>query len=162
MMACRGVHFALTPDETARLESASDNDEVMEVIEEVEDRWDREWLVETDKAWDAIHRCLTDGTLSYGWTHLHKCMLGGDNLHDGDNYIVNLLDPAEVKEVAAAIRAFDETRMRTNYFTIDPDDYGFPPTEEDFQYTWQNFQDLRFSRRRPATTERWFSRLISR
>ena len=40
----------------------------MAVIEEIEDRWDRDWLVETDKAWDAIHRCLTGGTLEL-WPH---------------------------------------------------------------------------------------------
>jgi hypothetical protein len=53
-MGCRGVHFALIPDETARLESARDDDELMAVIEEIEDRWDRDWLVETDKAWGAV------------------------------------------------------------------------------------------------------------
>src|SRR4051794_38865380 len=142
-MACRGVHFALAPDDRGRLESACDDEELMAVIEEIEDQWDRDWLRETDKAWDAIHRCLTDGTLSYGPTPLHGCILGEDNLHDGDDYIVNLLEPGEVKEVAAAIRGIDEAPMRRNYFSLDPDDYGSPPTEEDFQYTWENFLALR-------------------
>jgi hypothetical protein len=142
-MACRGVHFALTTDEMVRLESAQDDDELMAVIEEIEDRWDREWLVETDKAWDAIHRCLTDGTLSYGSSPLHRCILGEDNRHDGDDYIVNLLGPGDVKEVAVAIRGIDEASLRRNYFALDPEDYGSPPTEEDFRYTWENFRDLR-------------------
>src|SRR4051794_36528891 len=98
-MACRGVHFALTTDEMVRVESAPDDDRVMAVMGEIEDRWDREWLVETDKAWDAIHRCLTDGTLSHGSTPLDKCILGEDNRHEGDDYIVNLLGPGEVKDV---------------------------------------------------------------
>ena len=33
------------------------------VQEEIEEPWDEEWLLEMDKAWDAIHRCLTDGRL---------------------------------------------------------------------------------------------------
>ena len=33
--------------------------------------------------------------------------------------------------------------IRPSYFAIDPDDYLFPPDEEDFRYTWANFQDLR-------------------
>lgn len=32
--------------------------------------------------------------------------------------------------------------MRRNCFALDADDYGSPPTEEDFRYTWENFRDL--------------------
>jgi hypothetical protein len=141
-VGCRGVHFALTPEETARIRSALDDEDLMAGIEAIEERWDRDWLLETDKAWDAIHRCLTDGTLAYGVSPLHKCILGEDNLHEGDDYIVNLLEPDEVKEVAAAIRDIDEPTMRRSYFAIDPDDYDSPLSEEDFGYTWGNFQDL--------------------
>src|SRR4051812_34991553 len=44
-MACRGVHFALTPDEMGRLIAAGDDEALMAVIDEIEDRWDRDWLV---------------------------------------------------------------------------------------------------------------------
>jgi hypothetical protein len=142
-MACRGVHFALTPEEAGHLWSALEDEGLMAAIEEIEDRWDRDWLLETDKAWDAIHRCLTDGTLAYGPTPLHKCILGEGNLHEGDNYMVNLLEPDEVKEVAAAIRVIDEPSLRRSYLAIDPDDYDSALSEEDFGYTWGNFQDLR-------------------
>lgn len=141
-MACRGVHFALTPEEAARLDAARDDDELMAMIEAVEDRWDRDWLVETDKAWDAIHRCLTGGTLEYGPTPLHGCILGEASRYEGEDYIVNLLGPAEVKGVAAAIRDIDEARMRRDYFAIDPEDYDSAISEEDFAYTWENFRDL--------------------
>ena len=142
-MACRGVHFALTLDEMARLESAHDDDGLMAVVEEIENQWDGDWLVETDKAWDAIHRCLIGGTLEYGPTPLHKCVLGEASRHGGDGYIVNLLGTEEVKEVAAAIRGIDEPSMRWSYFALDPDDYDQPLSEEDFGYTWDNFRDLR-------------------
>lgn len=142
-MACRGVHFALTPDEAEKVASAQDDEGLMSMIEEIEDRWDREWLVETDKAWDAIHRCLTDGTLAYGATPLHKCVLGEANRHEGDGYIVNLLKPDEVKDVAAAIKDIDEAAMRRSYFAIDPGEYDTDPSEDDFGYTWENFVDLR-------------------
>jgi len=63
-MACRGVFFALTKEEEAKLLAAADSDAVVEIItEEIEERWDREWLVEMDKSWDAVHRCLGDGSL---------------------------------------------------------------------------------------------------
>ena len=142
-MGCRGVHFALTAEEAALISSASNDGQLMTAIEEIEDRWDQEWLVETDKAWDAIHRCLTDGTLSYGPTPSHKCVLGSGSLHEGEEYIVNLLEPDEVQQVILAIRDIDEPFLRRSYFAIDPDDYDQPPSEEDFGYTWDNFRDLR-------------------
>ena len=33
--------------------------------------------------------------------------------------------------------------MRRSYFALDADDYDQPLSEEDFGYTWDNFQDLR-------------------
>lgn len=44
----------------------------------------------TDKAWDAIHRCLSDGTLGCGrrLSPLDMTVLGGGHHHDGDDYIV--------------------------------------------------------------------------
>ena len=129
-MACRGVHFALSPDEAEKVASADDDDDLMATIEEIEDRWNREWLVETDKAWDAIHRCLTGGTLEYGPTPLHKCVLGVANRHGGDGYIVNLLGTEEVKEEDCGytrenfvdLRAFFEKAARHDravVFTVD-------------------------------------------
>jgi hypothetical protein len=144
-MACRGVHFALTPQEETKLVGALDSDDehLMAFIEEIEGRWDREWLQETDKSWDAIHRCLTDGKLEYGPTTLHKCVLGSDNLHDGEDYIVNFLKPEEVKEVAASIKDIDREWMRRKYNSIDTSDYDGELSDEDFEYTWSYFEDLR-------------------
>jgi len=59
-VACRGVHFAITESDAARLLGAPDDTRVLEIIQdEIEEQWDEEWLYQTDKAWDAIHRCLT-------------------------------------------------------------------------------------------------------
>jgi hypothetical protein len=51
-MGVRGVHFALTAEESSRLmETPYMTDEkVMAFVEEIESRWDREGLQETDKA----------------------------------------------------------------------------------------------------------------
>ena len=89
-MACRGVYFALTTEESQRLLAAS-SDQVVDIIkEEIEQRWDKEWLEEADKSWDAIHRCLTDGSLRCrGKVVLEKFVLGGKQLYDGNDYIVS-------------------------------------------------------------------------
>jgi hypothetical protein len=65
-----GVHFAITSEQERSLLAADDEgdrDAVAELLEEIEEFWDDDALkVDTDKAWDAIHRCLTDGTLDFG------------------------------------------------------------------------------------------------
>lgn len=82
-MGCRGVFFALDECNRKKLLSASCDDEVLSIVtEEIEEQWDQEWLCETDKAWDAIHRCLSDGTLNIAIkTPLAKCVLGGKHLY---------------------------------------------------------------------------------
>src|SRR5689334_9658536 len=104
-MAARGVHFSLSPDEVRKLESLkSDKDRLEYVQEEIEEEFfdsREDDLVETDKAWDAIHRCLTDGTLSVvAGRPLDLVVLGGRALYAGDDYIMTLKTPAEVKAAA--------------------------------------------------------------
>lgn len=145
-MPCRGVHFALSDDDRANLLGAvGDDDALLYVIqEEIEEQWDRDWLCETDKAWDAIHRCLTDGTLADDdATPLHWCVLNGTQLYGGDDYIVSLVEPNRVPAVAGAVAKIDRDALRSRYDSIDPSDYGMPLSDEDFQYTWENFNDLR-------------------
>jgi hypothetical protein len=154
-MACRGVHFALTADEESRLLSAQGDAEVMAVVEAVEETWDNDWFQETDKAWDAIHRCLTDGTLSYdSSTPLHKCILGGRQLHEGDDYIVAYLTAEDVRDVAAAIGDIDEGRMRRRYDTLSTTDYGDYVSDEDFEYTWSYFEGVQSFFRKAAESGR--------
>ncbi len=64
-MACRGVHFAITSDQVDQF-LAADDEKVIELIGEIEGTWDADNLAESDKSWDAMHRCLTDGNLNYG------------------------------------------------------------------------------------------------
>src|SRR5688572_14930894 len=60
-----GVHFALTDDEVRELESRGNDGARLEYVnEEIEKQFfesRRDDLVQTDKAWVAIHRCLADG-----------------------------------------------------------------------------------------------------
>jgi hypothetical protein len=145
-MACRGVHFALNDGQRARLLSIvqSKGDVIAFIQEEIEEQWDADWLCETDKAWDAIHRCLTDGTLSSDdSTPAHWCVLNGSQMSSGDDYIVSFVDTAEVKRVVEAIAPFTESQFRVRYDAINGCDYGAEKTDEDFQYTWDYFTALR-------------------
>jgi hypothetical protein len=132
--------------------NANDDTVVINVIQEdIEQRWDKEWLQETDKAWDAMHRCLTNGTLvCKGNSILEKCVLGGKQLHRGRNYIVSLLMPSEVKEISEALKSINQEWLRTKYFGLkkkflcfDLTQYEGPIGEEDFAYTWSYFEQTR-------------------
>jgi len=99
-VVCRGVHFAVTGDRFAEFLAAGSDEALMSLVEVIEGNWDKDWLAESDKAWDAIHRCLTDGKLEYGETPAHACVLGPLSLHEGDGYLVCPCPAADVKAVA--------------------------------------------------------------
>lgn len=148
-MGCLGVHFALDAQTVLKLRSfASEGERLEHLREELEEEYfasRKEWLAETDKTWDAIHRTLTDGEI--GWDNgtypLNHMILSGELLYTSDDYIMSLKTPAQVRDIAAALRDMTEDQFRRDYFRIDPSSYGFPVSEEDFGYTWFWFQSLR-------------------
>jgi len=144
-MSCRGVHFAITDEDLGLLLAAQSDDQIRELISDgIEERWDEDWLIQTDKAWDAIHRCLTDGKLEdeNGEYPLRICILGGRQLYSGDDYVISLKDPSQCADLAEALAAVDEDLLRKRYFAISPEDYGRDLTEEDFGYTFSWFSGL--------------------
>ena len=151
--------FAITAEDAGRLKAARGDDaKVLGIIQdEIEEAWDEEHVCETDKAWDAIHRCLTDGKLSYEPVEYPRnlCILGGEQLHEGDDYIMSLLSPDQVKEVSAALKPITEEWLRARYFAIDPEEYWLTLDDEDFEYTWENFEDVRDFYQKAASDNRW-------
>jgi len=147
-MACRAVLFALTDDEAKRFLEAQGDEALEEVIEGIEERWEEEWLCELDKAWDGIHRALTDGELAWdnGEYPLNHAILGGQQLHEGDDYIITFVQPAQVADVAKALQGLSDLEFRKRYFKINRDNYGFAPdqlSDEDFDYVAGWFEELK-------------------
>lgn len=137
-MAARGVHFSLTKKMAAKLLRADSDEALMELVEDIESDWDEAHLVESDKAWDAIHRCLTDGQLHYdgGEPPLNRVICGGRQLHQGEDYTISFVSADEVQEVARALVPLDEAWLRTRYFAmLDPREYDGQISEDDFGYT---------------------------
>ncbi|WP_433383253.1 DUF1877 family protein [Actinoplanes sp. CA-142083] len=156
-MACRGVLFALTESLDAALVATRDDDEVMDFVETVEQEWDRDWLCEVDKAWDAMHRCLSNGTLElgrHGGGPLELTLLGGGHHHEGEDYIVAHILAGQVPSVASALEPVTEAWLQERYDTIDADDYQGVLDDEDFQYTWQYLQEVREFYKRAAAAGR--------
>jgi hypothetical protein len=154
-MAPRGVHFSLTAAEVRKLESRKSDDARLEFQDEIEEDLfeNREQdVAETDKAWDAIHRCLTDGTLA-GTTGepLELVVLGGRSVYAGADYRMMLKSPDEVRAVMPLLAAIDMTGFRAVYDAIDAGEYGGKLGDDDFEYTWESFLALRDFWKRAAT-----------
>ncbi|MEU4620474.1 YfbM family protein [Actinoplanes sp. NPDC023801] len=153
-----GVYFAITPEQERRLLAADDDgdsDTVAAILDEIEESWDAgELKADTDKAWDAIHRCLTDGTLDPdgGEFPLSHAVVGGRHLHD-EYYVVHV-SAAETRAVSDALQAVDRTWLRHRFDAIDDPDYDGAGDDDDFDYTWDNFADVRDFYRRAATAGR--------
>lgn len=125
-MGCLGVHFSLDSEQVAALRAVVEEDRVDFVQEEFEEGlWssDRSRGQETDKAWDAIHRSLTDGTLAWdcGEYPLNHVILGGEPMYWEDDYILSLKSPEQVRDIAAALRSVSREDLRAGYGRIDPD-----------------------------------------
>jgi Domain of unknown function (DUF1877) len=146
-MGCLGVHFSLDAEEVAALQSVDEDDRVEFAQENFEENlWSRDKLrgQQTDKAWDAIHRALTDGEMEWsnGTYPLNHVILGGELLYDGSDYILSLKSPEEVRDIAAALSDFSRERLRAGYDKIDPKAWGYHTGDEDFEYTWHWFKEL--------------------
>ena len=148
-MSCRGFHFALSEAEVALSRSlVRDQERLDYLVEEIEVPYlenHREYLAESDKAWDAMHRTLADGELSWigGDYPLNHVILAGELLYTKSDYIMSLKSPEQVRDVAAAWQRITEVEFRQRYFAIDPDAYGCPVDETDFGNTWDWFQNVR-------------------
>src|SRR4051812_26489295 len=102
-MGCRGVHFAINASDAERLLAAEDDDARVEIVDELEEEW--ECAFETDKAWDALHRCFSNGTLDpdAGEPPLNLVFFGGRAVTEEDDCLVALVTPDEVKQIALAL-----------------------------------------------------------
>jgi hypothetical protein len=143
-----GVHFALDSTELQLLLDAPDPESLLELVSEVvadADAEGEEWSHRTETAWNAIHRCLTNGRLEYeaGPWPLAYSVLGGQHLYGGDeDRVVMLVSPEQVAETAKALEGISKDWLREKYFGMDEETCGFALKEKDFEFTWENFSGL--------------------
>jgi hypothetical protein len=169
-MAARGIYFALTDAQRRKLEAAPTDEDKIDVVQlEIETAWDRKFLQETDKAWDAMHRCLSDWPPNtpyfypvdpeeggyampedHGAYPLKLCVLGGKRLiEDESRYFIRLIEPREVEDLAKALQPIDKKWLRAKYMRHCEGawpEYG----EDDMEYTWAYFDEVRAFFRRMA------------
>ncbi|MCX4967618.1 YfbM family protein [Streptomyces sp. NBC_00654] len=144
-MACRGVLFALETADAERLLAAEGDAAAMEFVETVEEGWDVAWLMELDKSWDVLHRCLTDGSLTFdgGEYPLSHAVLGGILLHEGDDYVISYVDAEQVHDIARALAPLDEEWLRERFAALTFPEYQGSGGEDDIEYALAFLPDLR-------------------
>ncbi|MPY70772.1 MAG: DUF1877 family protein [Alphaproteobacteria bacterium] len=154
----RGAHFAITPAQRETLLSFADDEGRWDYVRSViEVEWDRKHLQETDKAWDPIHRCLTEHPPGVeeldpdaGTPPLNLCIMGGRQLMEDEyDYIIRLIEPEQVSPLAEAMWPLDEEWFARKYRVHCKDawpEYG----EEHCGYAWAYFEDLKYFFRRMA------------
>lgn len=158
-MSRLGVHFALSSEQADSIWDPyleQDDEAVMAAVDAIEDTWDEEHLQETDKAWDPIHRVLSDGTLEWegGEWPLKGAVLGGECLYFGDDYIVRYVIDDEVKEIAAALDGVTEAWFRERFARLPAHGYAKGVEDEDFAYAWHWFDAMRAFYRKAAAAGR--------
>ena len=143
-MAGSGVHLAIGEEVVSRLLAAEDDADVISIVGQIEAGLEPRYVFSTDRAWDALHRCLTDGTLALdaGSFPLSHVVLGGVQLCEDDGHLVSLVRPDQVPAVADALTPIDRQWLRTRYNSFDFPGYGRSRGDEDFEYTWGSLGGL--------------------
>src|SRR5450631_4688008 len=129
-----GMHFAISFEQAMKLLQCKTDEDLVEMVEEeVEEVSTEENSFQTDKSWDAIHRCLSNGTLDIrqGTRPLNLAILGGNILNKEPEYLVALLTPTEVKQVAEALSQVTEDWMKKKYFDQKFPGYAGEKSQED-------------------------------
>ena len=146
-MTCLGIHFAIDQPIAARLLAfATDKERQDYVTEELEEEFfknQRPWLAQTDKAWDWIHRALTDGELDWanGSYPLNHVILGGRRIYNQNDYVMILKSPDTVRDVSNQIHSITKEKFRESFKKIDERNLE-QGRELDFLYAWEWFQQL--------------------
>jgi hypothetical protein len=143
-VACRGYFLALDERSTARLLACEDDHALREVIEEFDMNADMSDECVADKAWDGIHRCLTEGGLGSddGSFPLNAVVLGGRHLYRGDGYIVCHNTAGEVRQIAAALDDVDLAAFTAVFWSLDAGEYGAYIDQDGLTYLLDYLKDV--------------------
>ena len=151
-MAGRGGLVAATEEQRMLITSANGDQAKVYALDDVIGLVGAEYDVETDKAWDPIHRILAredpsnqDFPVGSSDVPLELAILGGKPLLEDEMkaaYVIRLVEPNQVPRVAAALQQLDEANFRALY---EVHCRGVEPEFDDdgLEYAWEYFQSVR-------------------
>jgi len=144
----RGYHIALGREHAKRLFGLKEDQAVLKFLEELKASPEMRKsgrLLDTGTAWDPIHRCLTEGELdpAAGDFPLSHAVLGGKQLHQGDDYAAVLIRPDMTRFIADALAEVEEDDFRKKFFALNPASYKQRIGEKEFIEVWLALQNLK-------------------
>jgi hypothetical protein len=144
----RGYHIALGRDHAKRLFGLKEDQAILQFLEELKAAPDMKKsgrLLDTGTAWDAIHRCLTEGELdpAAGDFPLNHAVLGGKQLHQGQDYAAVLVRPDMTRFIADALGEVDEDDFRKRFLALSQHSYKQRIGEKEFIEVWLALQNLK-------------------
>ncbi|MEI2652412.1 MAG: DUF1877 family protein [Microthrixaceae bacterium] len=144
-MAGRGVLFAIGDGDVAALLGADGHAEVVKYVKgTIQERWEKDFVAETDKAWYTIHMCVAGAALDESEAPESRAIFGRRTLTTEDDRTVAFTPADEVAATAAALAAIDSDTLRAQYDLIDPETYAWADlSDDDFKYTWVYFEAAR-------------------
>jgi hypothetical protein len=159
-MSCLGLLVALTAEQRAQLEALPDGEDRYFYVDSLMETSGEESYQELDKSWDALHRCLAKGTpgskkldTEWGAYPLNLAIIGGKWLSDDPGFIITMVEPEQLGDLAAALIGISEEQFTDLYRTHCKDawpEYG----EEDLEYNREYFHAMREFYARVAPTGR--------
>jgi hypothetical protein len=143
----RGYHIALSREHAKRLFGQKDDENLRKFLDElIADPGMKKSgrLFDSGTHWGAIHRCLSEGELdpAAGDFPLSHVILGGKQLHQGNDYVASLVRPDMTNFVADAIGELAEEDVRKLFFGL-PASYTGPRDEKTFMAIWLCLQNLK-------------------
>jgi hypothetical protein len=143
-----GYHIALSREHAKRVFANKDDASLPPLIAEL--LGDKALkangqVLEVKKTWDAIHRCFTDGTLDPegGDFPLNHVILGGKQLHKGDDYIAVVVRPDMVTFIAEGLHDLKEPDFRKSFFALGEKGYDQPINEKEYSFVWHMVHEIR-------------------
>jgi hypothetical protein len=144
----RGFLIALSREHAKQLFAIKEDPSLLKFLEELKNRSDLKKsgrILDLGTAWDAIHRCLTEGELdpTGGDFPLNHAILGGKQLHKGADSTAVLVRPDMTRFIADDLEELNEDDIRKKYFALNPQSYQQPIDEKRFMEIWIVLQTLK-------------------
>jgi hypothetical protein len=144
----RGFLIALSREHAKQLFAIKEDAPLLKFLEELKNRPDLKKsgrILDLGAAWDAIHRCLTEGELdpAAGDFPLNHSILGGKQLHKGAEQTAVLVRPDMTRFIADALEELNEDDIRKKFLALNKQSYQQPIDEKHFMQTWIALQSVK-------------------
>src|SRR6185295_4324341 len=113
-----GAHYMISYEQAMALLKLKSDEDLTAMVAEIAAEASDETSHESGGAWNALHRSLSNGTVDprQGTRPLNMAFLCANVLSRGQDLVVVLTTPTEVKSIAEALAKVTEDGLKKKYF----------------------------------------------